>query len=96
MVVPLPTNMANVIDMLIYANTATGGMFWIFGWIAIFSISFGTLKYNNTWEDSFAGASFFAGVIGTLMGVASLLNNYVVVISIIMAVIGGAIMIWRR
>ena len=89
-------NVTTPMDLLVNVNTVTNGMFWPFMLIATFGIIIGTLKINNTWEESFASSTFLVGILGILLGIMSLITFYETIICIIMAFIGTVTLLWKR
>ena len=61
-----PENITGLVDLGVYANTATQGMFWsimLFSFFLVMFLGFGSVFPR---EDSLAGASFIALILAVL------------------------------
>lgn len=95
MTYPMP-NATNIVTFLSYGNDATGGLFWPLALIAMFAIMLGNLKLTNSWEDSFASASFFTGIVGIFLGILQFISGYITIAMMALAIIGAMLLIWRK
>lgn len=92
----LMPNATNVLTFLSYGNDVTSGWFWTICLIFLYIVMLGNLKINNSFEDSFAASSFFCGIIGIGFGILQWITGYVLLVSIVLAIIGGIVLLWRK
>lgn len=89
-------NMTTPVDLFIYANTVTGGMFWTLILFATFIISFGTLRSTYSNQISFATTSFFTGILAIFLFILELISPEVMVINMVLAISGVILLLFSK
>ena len=82
-----PTNITKIVDIAVYTNSVTSGMFWPLILFALFCILFFSFKSYPA-ERAFATSSFITMIIAIMFGIIGLVSAYVYVACIILAAIG--------
>ncbi len=89
-------NATDMIGILEYTNTVTGGWFWTLIVISVFVMSFGVLISRNDSKKSFAAASFFSTIFSMILFVMDLIQMNVMVITILMSFAGIMLMLFNK
>ena len=79
-------NPSSIIDLFIYANTVTSNAFGYLILIAVYIITFISLK-NYPTERAFASASFITAITSVFMAVLGLVPTFVVLFPTILAIV---------
>ena len=89
-------NATDIVGILTYSNTVTGGWFWALIVIALFVMSFGVLIARNDAKKAFAAASFFSSIFSMILFVLDLVQTNVLVISLLMSFAGLMLMLFSK
>ena len=97
MAFPLPLNMTgNVTSLAVYANTATGNMFWNIMFLALLVSFLGILLNRGTpKEESFALVSFLGLIIGGMLASLQLISTIWLFLFAMLLSLSAALL-WKR
>ena len=85
-------NITDVPSLFSYANIVTDNWFWSIMLLTIYIIVYMTLSTRTPSKQAFAVTGFFIGIIAAFMFVTGLINEIILIISIV-AAIGGFILL---
>jgi len=88
-----PTGVVKLVDIALWCNTVTAGMFWPLILLGLFVILFFSFKGFQT-ERAFATSAFVTMIIGIMFGIMGLVSSYVVIFTMIVA--AGAVIALRN
>jgi hypothetical protein len=94
---PYPNpNATDITGVLTYANTVTGGWFWVLIIISLFIMSFGVLIAYNDAKKSFAASSFLTTIFSMTLFILDLIQMNVLVITLLMSFAGLMLMLFNK
>lgn len=94
---PYPSpNASDMAGIFAYANTVSDGVFWPLMLGIIYVIVFITLSLRSRTSDALAASGFFTGIVGVLMFVLTLVNEVVLIVSIMLAIAGFVMLLFTE
>lgn len=89
-------NATQPIDLLTYANTVTGGLFWNMILLAVFVIAYMGLSQRSSSTKSFAATGFLTGIVGSFLFVLGLIPIFSLLVSIVLAIAGFVLLLFSK
>lgn len=92
---PLPTNISSPQLLATYMNSATSDFSWTGILFAVFAVMLIALNYRVDSKDAFVASAFVCMILSVLMRALNLIPESIMNLTVILAIIGIAI-IWLR